>query len=227
MTQNKKNGRGQEESKNRQIFDAKAGMSHGHQYGLTEGREPGQLSEPVRTPEVDPESQAFLRRLAEQEKVRGAKLPSVRTVLVVMSGSAMVFDMNALRQKVLLTYPEVAVFFTTPLFIALGAPPPDQVDLMIDFTGARQKQRWFLPRKLRKMARVTVGRNAGWGRKRLYDRVYDEKAQTGLPADQLERERIVQREVLALAGIPLWQAGDTLPDRGKITPLELPPLARA
>ena len=48
-----------------------------------------------------------------------------------------------------------------------------------------------------------------------------------IACDLLDRERVVQKHVLELAGIAFVQAGDTPPDRGKITPLELPPLARA
>jgi hypothetical protein len=74
---------------------------------------------------------------------------------------------------------------------------------------------------------VAVGRNAGLFRRRIYDKVFDEKAQMAkLPRDVLDRERHVQREVLALAGVALKQAGDTLPDRGQTIALGLPPLMK-
>lgn len=214
--------------KERQVFDANSAMSHGHQFDRPQGKEPGELSEPVDTPQADPESEAFLSQLAEQERIRANRVEGIRAVLVVISAKAMVYDVNALRQKILLTYPDAAVFFTTPLGIPVGPPVPGSVDLVIDFTGPGQRQRLFLARKLRKTGRVVVGRDAGMSRKRIYDRVFEERSRSAsLPADLLDREAFVQKEVLALAGVPLWQSGDTPPDRGKITPLELPPLSRS
>jgi hypothetical protein len=177
---------------------------------------------------MDPESKAFFEKMAEYQKVRANKVNGVKTVLIVISARGMVFDIESLRQKVLLSYPEAAVFFRTTLGKPIGALAPERVDLLIDFTGPRQRQGLFYARKLRKMARVAVGRNAGLFRKKLYDRVYDEKAQlASLPVDLLKRERIVQRFVLEMAGVAFVPMGDVPPDRGKITPLELPPLARS
>ena len=176
----------------------------------------------------DPESKAFMQTMADQEKVRSNRVNNVRTVLVVLSTAGMVFDVEALRQKVLLTYPEAAVFFRTTQGKPVGSVTPDRVDLLIDFTGPRQRQGIFYARKLRRIARFAVGRNAGFFRKGIYDRVFDERAQaSSLPSEKLARERIVQREVLGLVGVAFVQAGDSAPDRGKITPLELPPLAKA
>jgi hypothetical protein len=42
----------------------------------------------------------------------------------------------------------------------------------------------------------------------------------------LDRERQVQREVLALAGVALKQAGDVTQDLGQSIALGLPPMAR-
>jgi hypothetical protein len=81
--------------------------------------------------------------------------------------------------------------------------------------------------KLRRMARLSVGRNAGFFRKRVYDRLFDEKPLAAeLPVNTLDRERIVQKEVLALAGVAFIPAGHPTQDRGKVIALELPPLAK-
>lgn len=148
-------------------------MNHGHQVDQTLGKEPGEVDEGSLP---DPDTDAFLKRMAEQKRVRANRVEAVRTVLVVLSARAMVFDVNSLRQKILLTYPDVAVFFTTPLATPIGAAVPGTVDLLIDFTGPGQRDRFFSGRRLRKIARVAVGRNAGLFRKRIYDRVFDEKA---------------------------------------------------
>jgi hypothetical protein len=175
----------------------------------------------------DVESEQFLKLLAEQEKIKSNRVPGVRTVLVVLSSRGMVYDTESLRQKVLLAYPEAAVFFRTTGGKSIGLAAPGRVDLLIDFTGPRQRQGLFYSRRLRSIARVAVGRNAGLFRKRLYDRVFDEKAPNAdMPSELLERERWVQRQVLALAGIPLSQMGDTPPDRGQSIALELPALKR-
>jgi hypothetical protein len=175
---------------------------------------------------MDPESDVLLARMAEQEKSKTNRIPGVRTVLVVLSSAGMVFDVESLRQKVLLAYPDAAVFFLTTLGKPIGARPPTRVDLLVDFTGPRQRQGLFYAKKLRRMARVAVGRNAGLLglRKKIYDRLYDEKAKAlDLPGEILMRERHVQKEVLALAGVAFVPAGDTPPDRGKITPMEQAP----
>jgi hypothetical protein len=175
----------------------------------------------------DPESLASLKIMAEEESIRSKRLAQVRTVLVVLSSMGMVFDVESLRQKILLAYPQAVVFFRTTMGKDMGSSSPDKVDLLIDFTGPRERQGLMYARKLRRLARVAIGRNAGLFRKSIYDQVFDERrAGLSLPTDKLERERVVQREVLSLAGIAFVQAGDSAPDRGKITPLELPPLAK-
>lgn len=176
---------------------------------------------------MDPESHLFLSRMAEQERTKSNRVPGVRTVLIVLSSAGMVFDVEALRQKVLLSYPDAAVFFVTTLGKPIGLSAPAHVDLLIDFTGPRQRQGLFYSKKLRRIARMAVGRNAGFFRRKIYDRVFDEKAKASeLPSEVLTRERQVQKEVLALAGVAFVPAGDTPPDRGKITPTELPPFAK-
>ena len=177
----------------------------------------------------DTQSQEFLKNLSLEEQIRTAKVPGVRTTLVVLSSRGMGFDIESLRQKILLSYPDSTVFFLTPIGKPVGSLAPARVDLMIDLIGPSQRQKWFLAKKLRGMSRVAVGRNAGLFRKRIYDRVFDEKEgpeAAGLPEDLLEKERFVQRRVLNLAGVPVVQYGDTLPDRGKTIARELPPMQK-
>lgn len=177
--------------------------------------------------EMDPDSQASLTGMGELERIRSARIPSVRTVLVVISAAGMVFDVESLRQKILLNYPEAAVFFLTTLGKSVGSPPPKKVDLLIDFTGPAQRQSLFYAKKLKAMARVSVGRNAGLFRKKIYDRIFDEKQNSAsLSRDKMDRERQVQREVLRLVGIAFLKTGDTPPDRGKSIALELPPMLK-
>jgi len=180
---------------------------------------------------VDAESEKFFGIMGEMERVKANRVPGVRTVLVVLSAKAMAYDMESLRQKILLAYPEAAVFFRTTLGKAAGMPAPAKVDLLIDFTGPGQRQGWFYARKLRSISRVAVGRNAKLFRKGLYDRIFDEKAaeksaDAKIPTELFARERFVQRAVLELAGVPLAQMGDTPPDRGKSIALELPSMQK-
>lgn len=176
---------------------------------------------------IDPESEAFLAQMAEPERIRANKVPGVRTVLVVLSSGGMVYDVESLRQRIFLSYPDSTVFFQTTQGSPLGAHSPQHVDLLIDFTGPGQRQKLLYAKKLRKMARMAVGRNAGLLRKRIYDRIFDEKTQMGsLPEEIFARERYVQKEVLNLAGVAFLPTGDTPQDRGKTVPLELPPLSR-
>src|SRR4051812_30976349 len=83
--------------------------------------------------DIDSESSAFLAGLMTEELVKAHRIPGVRTVLVVLSSSGMVFDFESLRQKILLSYPDSTVFFLTTLGKPIGSPPPRQVDLLIDF----------------------------------------------------------------------------------------------
>jgi hypothetical protein len=135
----------------------------------------------------------------------------------------MVFDTEALRHHVTLTYTGATVYFRTTDGKSVGPALKGSVDLLIDFTGPRQKQGIFYAKKLRRIARVAAGRNAGFFRKKIYDRVFDEKSQaTTLPTEMLRKERVVQKAVLASVGVALTQAGEALPDRGKLTPMESP-----
>ena len=172
---------------------------------------------------IDPESEASLSRMTELENLTLNRVSGVKFVLFVLSSGGLAYDREGLRQRVLFSYPDSVVFFHTTLGKPIGPSAPEQLDLVIDLTGPGQRQPLFYPRKLRRMARVVVGRNAGFFRKRIYDRVYDEKLNLAqLPAELLLREKFVQKKVLHLAGISLVETGDTPPDRGKSLPLELP-----
>ncbi|MBC7692077.1 MAG: hypothetical protein H7222_09925 [Methylotenera sp.] len=190
----------------------------------------GELVKEIQTDarhDLDAQSEGFLNLLSQEQLVRTHKVPGVKSVLVVLSSRGMVFDTESLRQKVLLTYPEAKVYFLTTIGKAIGTPVPKQVDLLIDFTGPGQRQGWFYARKLRSMARVAIGRNAGLFRAKIYDQCFDDKAKLkDLPRDLLGRERLVQKQVLAMAGIPMAQHGDLTPDTGKTIALDLPSLKR-
>jgi hypothetical protein len=176
---------------------------------------------------MDEVSERCLNQMVEQEKVLARRLPEVKFILLVLSARGMVFDIEALRQKILLSYPEAAVFFQNTMGKPIGLEPPRKVDLLIDFTGPGQRQGWLHARKLRRMARVAVGRNAGLFRRKIYDRVFDEVLnKSEVPQEMLQKERFVQRRVLNLAGIAIFQTGETPPDRGKTIALELPGMSR-
>jgi hypothetical protein len=174
------------------------------------------------------DSEFYLSLLAEQDRLRSNRFAGVRTVLVVLSSAAMAYDIDGLRSRVHGAYPEAAVFFMTTRGKPLGTLVKGHVDLLIDFTGPRQKQGLFFPRKLRRMARFAVGRNAGFFRKGIYDRVFDEKSPENARLQSMttmEREREVQRQVLAIAGVASTPHSESAPDRSKSIALELPPLA--
>lgn len=176
---------------------------------------------------IDSVSEQSLRQMIDQEKVLAKRIPDVKFIVLVPSARGMVFDFEALRQKILLSYPDAALFFQNTMGNAIGLEPPQKVDLLIDFTGPGQRQSWLHARKLRRMARVAVGRNAGLFRKRIYDRVFDEILNDAeVPKEMLQRERFVQKKVLNLAGIPVFQTNETPPDLGKTIALELPGMLR-
>lgn len=176
---------------------------------------------------VDSESEACLVQVMEKSDVLSHRVPGVKFVLVVLSSRGVVFDMEALRKQIIFSYPDAIVFFQTTQGKPIGPVPPDHVDLLIDFTGPKQRQGLFYAKKLRRLARIAVGRNAGFFRKRIYNQIYDEVAdQAEIPREMLAQERWVQKKVLALAGIAFVQAGETPPDRGKTIALELPGMQR-
>lgn len=180
---------------------------------------------------LDPSSQSerILALLDENERIRKQRFDNIQTVLVVLSSRGMVYDVEALRHKIRLTYPQSAIFFESTCGKPYGVQSPRKIDLLIDLTGPGQKQGWFRPRALRKSARFAVGRNAGlFGfRKRLYDRVFDETVIPGfLSRDVLLREREAQKKVLEHAGVTLLPLGDPTADRAKEIALELPGMAQ-
>ncbi len=165
---------------------------------------------------LDQESQAFLHLLEDQERVKSNRITGVKTILIVLSARGMVYDVPALKRKAQFAYPGSEVFFQNTSGSAIGRVAPDHIDLLVDFTGPGQRQGWFYSKKLRKQARLAVGRNAGFFRKGDYDRIFDEKKEVArVPHDLLDKERFVQKEVLALAGIPLAQMGEPMADQGK------------
>jgi hypothetical protein len=180
--------------------------------------------------QTDPATPTYLSRIESELRAAAEKFPGVKTVLVVLSTTGMVYDVESLRQKVHLAYENAAVFFITTQGRAMGALAPRRVDLVIDFSGPGERGKAFHSFSLKARSRFAVGRNAGLFRTSLYKRVFNEKDKAlgaRLPAEMLARERFVQAQVLRLAGIPFSPSGDTPPDRGKITPLELPPLQRS
>lgn len=181
----------------------------------------------VPTSLIDQESQDALSILAAQEKVKVNRVPGVKTVLVVLSSMGMVYDVEALRQKIRQTYSDATVYVLTTKGVPLGEKPPKHVDLLLDFTGPGERQSLFYAKKIRRMARVAVGRKAGLFRARIYDRVFDPSiyfaGRTHL-GDILERERMIQRAVLEMAGVTLFRYGDATADVGKSIALKLPAL---
>ncbi len=172
---------------------------------------------------MDQESVNCLAQMAAQEKVFLNRIPDVKFVLVILSARGMAFDLEALRQKITLAYPEAAVFFQTTEGKSVGLETPSHVDLVVDFTGPGQRQSLCYAKKLRKMGKFVVGRNAGFFRKRIYDRIFDEKIEAAeVPREMLQRERFVQKKVMNLAGVAFVQTSETPPDRGKTIALELP-----
>lgn len=166
----------------------------------------------------DAETRAALTQLSEINRMASNRVSGVKTVLVVLSSKAMPFDVESLRQKILMGYPDSAVFFETTSGKAIGVHAPKKVDLLIDLTGPWERQWFTRPKKLRRQSRVAIGRNAGFFgiRKRCYDKVYDEKKEIkALPPLRFDRERLVQTHVLALAGIVLVPVGDATVNREK------------
>jgi hypothetical protein len=179
----------------------------------------------ARVTSEDPDTESSLSSLMLREKLKEARVSDVQTILVILSSHAMAFDVEALRRLILNTYPDAAIFFRSTSGKPVGVSSPARVDLLVDFTGPKQRQSWFYARKLRKMSRVSVGRNAGLFRKKIYHRVMDEKVhEAELPKDRIERELAVQTGVLALAGVPVLPAGMTTADLAKQIALNLPPL---
>lgn len=135
----------------------------------------------------------------------------------------MLFDPSGLRNLISHAYPGAAVFFISTSGDPVGVEGPRKVDLVIDFTEVGARQSFWFAFTLRSRGTHVVGRSGGFFRKR-YDRILDEAADASLPRDYLERERIVQRKVLEMAGIPVVKQGGVTTDRSKEIALTLPPL---
>src|SRR4051812_25911214 len=108
-------------------------------------------NEKLESRSLDTESIETLKKIAEYEQILSNRVGGVKSVYVVLSAKGMVFDIEALRQKIVLAYPESQVFFGTPLGKSIGKEPSQKVDLLIDFTGPGQRQSCCYSRKLRRM----------------------------------------------------------------------------
>lgn len=174
---------------------------------------------------MDSETTHSLQRLAVDSQILANRIPGVQTVLFVLSTRGVVFDTHSLRHKTQMAYPGAQVYFVTPLGIPVGESAPRRVDLVVDFTAPGTRHSLFAARRWRRVGRFVIGRNSGFFRVGRYDKVFDERSQrAAVPSEQLERERFVQKTLLEMVGIALVQTGDASPDRGKVTPLSLPPL---
>lgn len=165
---------------------------------------------------MDPDSQACLTAISTEEAAYANRLPGIKTVLIVMSASGMVFDESALIRQVQITYPDAKVYFMNPDGSALRQEAPSQVDLVIDFSGTSGRQPLFFAKSLRRRARIAIGRNAGLFRGNIYDRTFNEKAESAkLPTEMLSRETAIQKRILALAGISFVRSGKNTPALGE------------
>ena len=179
------------------------------------------------SPVYDRESESCLSQMAHQEEVLSNRFSGVKFVLVVLSTNGIVFDREALRQKLVLAYPDAVVFFRNTGGKPIGPVSPEKIDLLIDLTGPGERQAWCYAKKLRRISRMAVGRNAGLFRKKIYDRIYDEKVNDKvIPKGILERERFVQKKIFNLSGVAFLPSGDTPTDRGKTIALGLPGMQR-
>ncbi len=176
---------------------------------------------------LDDESDICLKQMIQPAPILSNRLEGVKFVLVVLSSKGMVFDLGALRQRIVQAYSDSMIFFQTSSGKALGPVAPHKVDLLIDFVGPGQRQGFFHANCLRRRARFAVGRHAGCFRKRIYDRIYDEFGNDSTcPSELLQRERYVQKQVLALAGVLFIPNAEPTSDRSKTIALELPNLQR-
>ena len=174
----------------------------------------------------DHESAFYLDFLQTKEQIEKNRIPNVKSVLVVFPSKGLAFDAEGLRSMIIREYPGAEVFFLSTSGKPWKSPQiPNTVDLTIDFTGEGQMQNWFFARRMRSRSKFIVGRNKGLFRKRLYDRIFDEK-KIKISTDMLDRERLAQKEVLALAGIAVVPVAGTTADRSKMIALDLPPLQR-
>jgi hypothetical protein len=171
----------------------------------------------------DVETLHHLQTLGIEERIRQHRVANVKSILVIFSSRSVAFDIDSLKQKIKMSYPEAKVYFESTLAYPMGERAPEKLDLVIDFTGPGQRHKWFYARKLRSRARVTVGRNAWFFREHIYDRIFNEQEHE-LPEDLLAREKFVQKEVLELAGVPVSTQGTLGADLSKKIATKLPRL---
>jgi len=136
----------------------------------------------------------------------------------------MVFDREALKTKIQATYGPIEIYFMTPLGIPLGEKVRNgKVDLILDFIGPRQKRKWFLSRKLRRMGKHVFGRDVGLFRAKIYDWVVENESSA---PELWARERHAQVAILEHAGVPIKQASELMSDLSHSIALDLPPRAK-
>jgi len=124
----------------------------------------------------------------------------ISLVRVILPKKGIVYSLDVLREKILFSYPDSMSFFQEATGQVIGVRGPRYVDLGIDLTGWSDPQSFLSVFRFRKEARLIVGRNIGFWRKRFYDRVFDEN-QLYVPKDSPEWEIQAQMGVLRLAGI--------------------------
>ncbi|NDG84837.1 MAG: hypothetical protein EBX52_07350 [Proteobacteria bacterium] len=147
----------------------------------------------------------------------------VKSVLVVLSSRAMIFDQAALRNHIHHAYPGAAVFFVSVSGDPVGMKAPSRVDLVVDFTEPGARQPILFAHRMRSQGHFVVGRKAGFFyRNARYDRVYDASGDTLAPTDFIEGERFAQKKVLELAGIPVARQGGLTRDLSKEIGASLP-----
>ncbi len=161
---------------------------------------------------LDPTTQRLMDHLAHEANVFSCKRENVSRILIIVSRRGMILDGAALEKTVHWAYPAASVAWAES-WSKLVRPEP--VDLLIDLTAPRDWEGFWDAWRLRRLASWIIGRKAGWLRSWLYDRVFDERAEPGLPAESLERERFVQKKLFSWVGIPFFHAAPPLPDLGK------------
>ncbi len=175
---------------------------------------------------MDHDSELSLQRLSYEANILKNRMSNVKTVLVVLSARALAFDRESLRSKIVNAYPGAKIFFVSTQAKAMGEEAPEQIDLVIDFTGPGQRHKWFFARSLRSRAKYLIGRNAGFFRAFSYDQIFDESKEDNVPKDPVHRERFVQTAILERVGVPVAQRGALLEDISHDIALELPRLKK-
>ncbi len=175
--------------------------------------------------DTDSVSLFHLAQIAESQQVSHSCFEKVIFILVILSAKGMPYSIEFLMKIILCSYPNSVIFFQTTSGQMIKAKTPEKIDLVVDFTGPRQRQKKILPRQWKNMTRFIVGRNWGSFRKHYYDRVLNEASNHFyLPEKMLQYEKWVQRKVLGLAGIGWAQTSEIPKDQGKTIARTLPRL---